>query len=335
MGMLIDGKWSTEWYKADSEGRFIRPEAQFRNWITADGSSGFKAEADRYHLYVSLACPWAHRTLIMRKLKQLENVISISVVDPFMGEDGWFFSDAPGCTPDTVNQASFLHEIYTRARTDYSGRVTVPVLWDKETRTIVNNESSEIMRMLDLEFDALGNPAVNFYPETHRNEIDHVCKAIYEPVNNGVYRTGFATTQRAYDEAVTQLFEALDYWEGILSKQRYLCGSVITEADWRLFTTLIRFDPVYVGHFKCNLKRIADYANLWNYLKELYQIPGVAETCDFNHIKRHYYASHTMINPTGIVPKGPIMNLYGTHDRDRFAENSGRTALTYNHAGKL
>ena len=317
MGMLVEGKWTDTWYENDSKGCFIRPESRFRHQVTADGSSGFRAEARRYHLYVSLACPWAHRTLIMRTLKKLEQAISLSIVDPFMGKDGWFFSNGPACIPDTVNNARFLHEIYSKAGNDYSGRVTVPVLWDKQTQTVVNNESGEIMRMLDLEFNALGDAAANFCPEPLRDEIDRVCDDIYSSINNGVYRAGFATTQEAYENAVTELFAALDKQESVLSRQRYLCGDVITEADWRLFTTLIRFDPVYVGHFKCNLRRIADYPNLRNYLRELYQFPGVAGTCNFDHIKRHYYKSHDMINPTGIVPKGPILDLDSPHDRER------------------
>jgi len=317
MGLMVDGKWTTEWYQPDSEGRFKRPETQFRNRVTADGSSGFKAEAGRYHLYVSHACPWAHRTIIMRKLKKLEDAISVSVVDHFMGDDGWAFSDNPGTIPDNVNHKNFLREIYQLADPNYSGRVTVPVLWDKKEKTIVNNESREILRMLDTEFDAIADSSVSFAPRELLEKIDETQTAIYEPINNGVYRSGFATTQSAYEEAVTQLFDALDHWDNVLASQRYLCGDVITEADWCLFTTLIRFDAVYVGHFKCNLRRIVDYPNLWNYIKELYQIPGVAETCNFDHIKRHYYESHEGINPTRIVPRGPIIDYNEPHDRDR------------------
>jgi len=317
MGLLVEGKWVDQWYEPDKKGRFVRSASQFRQRVTADGSSGFKAETDRYHLYISYACPWAHRTMIMRALKKLESVISISVVDHLMLEQGWVFTRNPGCTADGVNHKQYLHEIYTSADPRYSGRATVPVLWDKNTHTIVNNESSEIIRMFDLEFDAYGDGDVTFYPETLRSEIDRVSEAIYEPVNNGVYRAGFAGTQPAYEDAVTELFESLDHWEQVLGHQRYLCGDVITEADWRIFTTLLRFDVVYVGHFKCNLKRIVDYPNLWNYLRELYQIPGVAGTCHFDHIKRHYYESHTMINPTGIVPKGPIIDFTTPHDRRR------------------
>ncbi len=317
MGLMVDGKWTTEWYQADSEGRFQRPQTRFHNRVTADGSSGFKAEPGRYHLYVSLACPWAHRTLIMRKLKKLEAAISVSVVDPFMGEDGWFFSEEPGCVPDHVNGKRFLHQVYSKADANYSGRVTVPVLWDKQRQTIVNNESREIMRMLDTEFDSIGDASISFYPAHLRERIDQTIDAIYEPINNGVYRAGFATSQRAYAEAVSELFDALDHWDSVLATNRYLCGDVITEADWCLFTTLVRFDSVYVGHFKCNLRRIVDYPNLWNYLKELYQVPGVSDTCDFDHIKRHYYESHDMINPTRVVPLGPLIDFDAAHDRER------------------
>ena len=257
--------------------------------------------------------------MIMRKLKKLEDAISISVVDHFMGDDGWAFSDNPGTIPDTVNNKKFLREIYQLADPSYTGRVTVPVLWDKKEKTIVNNESREILRMLDTEFDAVGDPSVSFAPQELLGRIDETQTAIYEPINNGVYRSGFATTQAAYEEAVTQLFNALDHWDNVLASQRYLCGDVITEADWCMFTTLIRFDAVYVGHFKCNLRRIIDYPNLWNYIKELYQIPGVAETCNFDHIKRHYYESHEGINPTRIVPKGPIIDYNEPHNRDRLA----------------
>jgi putative glutathione S-transferase len=268
---------------------------------------------------VSLACPWAHRTLIMRKLKKLEDAISISVVDHFMGDDGWVFSTNPGCIADTVNNKKFLREIYLEARADYTGRVTVPVLWDKQQHTIVNNESREIMRMFDTQFDDIGDAAVTFFPVHLEQKIDDTIDAIYEPINNGVYRSGFAGSQQAYDDAVTELFDALDHWEQVLGRQRYLCGDVITEADWCLFTTLVRFDAVYVGHFKCNLRRIIDYPNIWNYLKELYQVPGVSETVNMDHIKNHYYRSHESVNPTRIVPMGPIINFNERHDRDRFA----------------
>ncbi|MBF2026811.1 MAG: glutathione S-transferase family protein [Oscillatoriales cyanobacterium C42_A2020_001] len=326
MGMMVDGKWTTEWTERDTSGKFNRMPTKFRNWVTADGSSGFKAEADRYHLYVSLACPWAHRTLIMRSLKGLQKAIGVSIVDPILSEKGWAFSDAPGAIPDSVNHTQYLQEIYLKAKSDYTGRVTVPVLWDRQTHTIVNNESREIIRMFDTEFGAIAESPLDLYPVALREQIDHTIDAIYMPINNGVYRSGFATSQAAYEEAVTELFLALDDWEKVLGEQRYLCGDScgngiaarLTEADICLFTTLLRFDSVYHGHFKCNLKRIADYPNLWNYLKDVYQYPGIAETCNLEHIKRHYYMSQTAINPNRIVPKGPILNFWESHDRDRF-----------------
>jgi glutathionyl-hydroquinone reductase len=318
-GMLIEGEWRKEGYQGDSKGRFMRNPATFRNGVTADGSSGFKPEVGRYHLYVSYACPWAHRTLIMRKLKGLEEAISLSIVDPIMAEEGWEFSEALGCIPDTVNGAKYLREVYVKADPQYTGRVTVPVLWDKQNGTIVNNESREIIRMFDREFDAIAAQPVNFCPDELKDEIDKTIDAIYQPINNGVYRSGFAMSQAAYDEAVTELFAHLDRWEEVLSQQRYLCGNKITEADWCMFTTLLRFDPVYYVHFKCNLKLIRDYPNLWNYLKDLYQQPGVKETCNLDHIKRHYYGSHPHINPSGIVPKGPIVDLDSPHDREKIA----------------
>ena len=321
MGLLVDGVWRDQWYDTKATGgRFVRQESQFRSWVTADGGSGFKAAPGRYHLYVSLACPWAHRTLIFRALKGLEAAISLSIVDPLMGADGWAFSEGPGCIPDSVNGKRFLHEIYTLALPGYTGRVTVPVLWDKERRTIVNNESSEIIRMLNRAFDAWGRADLDFYPEELRGRIDEVNAFVYERINNGVYRAGFATSQAAYEEAFDQLFEALDRLEALLARQRYLAGGRLTEADWRLFTTLVRFDAVYFGHFKCNLRRIADYPNLANYVRELYQVPGVAPTVDFEHIKRHYYGSHRQINPTGIVPKGPALDFAARHDRARHYE---------------
>ncbi|MFQ6022188.1 MAG: glutathione S-transferase family protein [Acidiferrobacterales bacterium] len=318
MGLLINGKWSTDRYTSDEHGRFVRAETQFRNWVTADGASGFKAEPDRYHLYVSHACPWAHRTLLMRKLKNLEDVISLSVVDPYMDDQGWQFSDGPGCIPDTVNGACYLREIYLQAQPKYTGRVTVPVLWDKRNRTIVNNESREIMRMFGTSFGEWSTGAVDYYPPHLRNDIDKTIDTLFNPINNGVYRSGFATSQGAYDEAVRELFQALDHWEGRLARQRYLCGDVVTEADWCFFTTLIRFDMVYVTHFKCNLRRIIDYPNIWNYVKDLYQLPGVAEICHFDHIKYHYYRSHPSVNPTRIVPIGPGIDFNEPHDRERF-----------------
>jgi len=322
MGLLQNGKWVDQWYDTkSSKGRFVRKDSLFRNWITGDGSpgptgtGGFKAEAGRYHLYVSHACPWAHRTLIFRALKGLEEMISLSVVNWYMGTDGWTFHDADGVIPDTVNGANYLRQVYTKADPHYNGRVTVPVLWDKKTGTIVSNESSEIIRMFNTAFDEVGAKPGDFYPETLHADIDALNERIYDTVNNGVYKAGFATTQEAYDEAVAQLFETLDVLEDRLSTRRYLVGSTLTEADWRLFTTLVRFDPVYVGHFKCNLKRIADYPNLSGYVRDLYQQPGIAATVRMDHIKNHYYGSHTSINPTGIVPKGPEIDFSAPHDR--------------------
>ena len=321
MGLLIDGVWHEQGYdRRASGGRFVRSELQFRDWVSADGSTGFKAEPGRYHLYVSLACPWAHRTLIVRALKGLEDAISVAVVDPLMGPEGWAFSETPGATLDRVNGKRLLHEIYTLAKPDYSGRVSVPVLWDKKTRAIVNNESSEIIRMLNSAFDAWASSDLDFYPKALRGRIDEINELVYRNVNNGVYRAGFATTQAAYEEAFDALFAALDRLEALLQRQRYVAGATLSEADWRLFTTLVRFDAVYHGHFKCNLKRIVDYPNLSNYARELYQVPKVAATVDFGHIKRHYYASHTAINPSGIVPKGPALDFTRPHDRARAYE---------------
>jgi len=319
--MLVEGEWRTERKRQDEEGRFVRTETSFRNLVTADGSSGYRAEPSRYHLYISWACPWAHRTAILRRLKGLEDAIGLSAVGSFMGDDGWAFYDEPGMIPDTVNSARYLREVYIKADPNYTGRVTTPVLWDKETGTIVNNESRDIIHMFDHEFDVVpgARPDVDFCPEDLREEVDRTLDELYEPVNNGVYKTGFAATQEAYEEAVTQLFDALDRWEGVLGRRRYLCGDRITEADWSFFATLVRFDPVYYGHFKCNLRRIVDYPNLWGYLKDLYGQPGVAETVDFGHIKRHYYRSHESINPTRIVPKRPILNLHEPHDRERLS----------------
>ncbi len=317
MGRLVDGVWKDEWYDTESTGgRFVRKESAFRDAVRADGSTRFAPEAGRYHLYVSLACPWAHRTLIYRKLKGLEDAISLSVVDPYMGANGWEFGGSEGCIPDPIHDAKALHEIYTRADAHYTGRVTVPVLWDREHETIVNNESSEIIRMFNSEFDAIaGNPGLDLYPEALRAAIDETNALVYPNVNNGVYRCGFATGQEAYEEAFGQLFATLDELEERLGRQRYLVGDRITEADWRLFTTLVRFDAVYVGHFKCNRNRIADMPNLSGYLRELYQVPGVAETVNMTHIKRHYYESHETINPTGVVPLGPQLDLDAPHGR--------------------
>ena len=323
MGLLVDGEWQDKWYDtAKSGGKFERSKAAFRNWITADGAAGpdgeagFKAEAGRYHLTVSLACPWAHRTLIFRKLKGLEDAISLSVVHYHMGSEGWTFDPGPGVVPDPIINATRLHQVYTHAKSDYSGRVTVPVVWDKRQDTFVSNESSEIIRMFNAAFDDAGADAsLDFYPEDLRPEIETVNARVYDTVNNGVYKAGFATTQGAYEEAVHPLFESLDWLEGILKDQRYLVGNRLTEADWRLFTTLVRFDPVYVGHFKCNIRRIADYPALSGYLRDLYQVPGVAETVDLHHIKNHYYGSHPTVNPTGIVPVGPDLDYDAPHDR--------------------
>ncbi|MGY0787910.1 glutathione S-transferase family protein [Azospirillum argentinense] len=312
MGLLIDGRWHDQWYDTkNSGGAFVRPETQFRNWVRADGSTPFQPEAGRYHLFVSLACPWAHRTLILRKLKGLEDAIGVTVVDPLMREEGWTFPE-----PDPITGSTRLHEVYTKADPTYSGRVTVPVLWDRRTGTIVSNESAEIVRMLNREFDAFGDASLDFYPAELAEEIDRLNAFVYDRVNNGVYKAGFATSQEKYEQAFDALFAALDELDERLGGQRYLLGNRQTEADWRLFTTLVRFDAVYVGHFKCNLRRIADYPNLSGYLRDLYQVPGVAETVDFHHIKRHYYASHTMINPTGVVPKGPALDLDAPHGRD-------------------
>ncbi|MPZ08648.1 MAG: glutathione S-transferase family protein [Kiloniellaceae bacterium] len=323
MGLLIDGVWHDKWYDTKkSGGRFERQESAFRNWITVDGSAGpggeagFKAEAGRYHLYVSLACPWAHRTLIFRKLKGLEEIIPISVVHWHMGAEGWAFERGPGTLPDSVNGAEKLHQVYTKALPDYTGRVTVPVLWDKLRETIVSNESAEIIRMFNSAFDRLTGSSLDFYPQHLRKEIDTVNEAVYHKVNNGVYKCGFATEQQPYEEAFDALFATLDDLEQRLSRQRYLLGDRLTEADWRLFTTLVRFDPVYYGHFKCNLRRLVDYPNLWNYARDLYQVPGVAETVNLHHIKHHYYGSHTAVNPSGIVPKGPAIDFAAPHDRE-------------------
>ncbi|MEM6381766.1 MAG: glutathione S-transferase family protein [Pseudomonadota bacterium] len=324
MGLLVDGVWQDQWYDTrKTGGKFVRSQSQFRHWVTAHGDAGlsgvggFKAEPGRYHLYVSLACPWAHRTLIMRKLKGLEDMISVDVVSPLMYEKGWVFDDQqPEATSDRLFGSSALSEVYVKADPTYSGRVTVPILWDKAQNAMVSNESSEIIRMLNSAFDGVGATPADYYPQNHRVEIDALNERIYDAINNGVYKSGFATTQEAYHEAVTTLFEALDEVEERLSRNRYLVGDQITEADWRLFTTLIRFDAVYVGHFKCNVRRISDYANLSGYLRELFQWPGIAETVSFDHIKRHYYASHETINPTRIVPVGPELDLDSPHGRD-------------------
>jgi putative glutathione S-transferase len=327
MGLLVDGVWQDDSYDKNriQGGRFVRPQARYRNFVTPDGSpgptgeGGFVAEAGRYHLYVSPACPWAHRTIIFRRLKELEGVVSMSSVSWHMGEFGWTFDRDQGSGGDEVNGKSKMSEIYLLANARYTGRVSVPVLWDKKRGTIVNNESSEIIRMFNSAFDAFTNERTDYYPADLRSQIDQINEVVYSTVNNGVYRTGFAVTQDAYEESFRALFKTLDELEQRLARQRYLVGNRITEADWRLFTTLIRFDAVYVGHFKCNLRRIADYPNLSNYLRDLYQVPGVAETVSLEHIKRHYYGSQRKVNPTGIVPLGPELDFTSPHNRARFA----------------
>lgn len=316
MSVLVDGKWEENWNSIDEEGgRFVRQDSQFRSWITPDGSAGpsgeggFMAEPNRYHLYVSYACPWANRTLIMRKLKGLEEMISVSVVNPYRDENGWTFAPGEGVDSDPILDADYLYEIYSHVKPEYSGRVTVPVLYDLKQNKIVNNESSEIMRILNSAFDEIGANDDDFYPEDLRAEIDEINDQVYHQVNNGVYKVGFSTKQEVYDEEVVKLFNLLDQLEERLETNQFLLGDRITEADWRLFVTLIRFDSVYHGHFKCNIKRITDYKNLWRYTRELYNYPGVSETIDFNHIKDHYYGTHKNINPTGIIPKGPELDF--------------------------
>lgn len=322
MGLLVDGKWHTDWYDTKSTGgKFERKASSFRNWITKDGSAGitgeagFKAEPNRYHLYISLACPWAHRAIIYRQLKGLDSMIPMSVVNAYMGENGWNFEAGDGVVSDPIFNAQFLHQVYTQADPDYTGRVTVPVLWDKHKQTIVSNESADIIRMLNSAFDDVGAVKGDFYPQALRQQIDELNDFVYANINNGVYRAGFATTQEAYDEAVIALFDALEVIEQRLSTQRYLLGDRITEADWRLFTTLVRFDAVYVGHFKCNLKRIVDFPHLWGYVRDLYQVEGIAQTVDIDYIKAHYYGSHETINPTRIIPKGPELDFSSPHHR--------------------
>jgi len=311
MGLLVDGEWKDKWYDT-SDGSFKRSEAAFRNWI---GDADHPAESGRYHLYVSLACPWAHRTLIFRALKGLSADIDVSAVHPLMLDNGWQFgTDFDGATGDPLYGVDFAHQLYTKALSDYSGRVTVPILWDKTRETIVSNESSEIIRMFNSGFGDLAS-GPDFYPEALRDKIDPINDRVYSEVNNGVYKSGFATKQAVYEENVRALFAALDWLEGILAANRYLCGDTITEADWRLFTTLIRFDKVYVGHFKCNIRDLREYPNLWAYTRELYQWPGVAETTNFDHIQTHYYASHRMINGSGIVPVGPEIDFLESHGR--------------------
>ena len=322
MGLLVDGKWVDQWYDTKSSGgKFVRSAAQFRNWITADGSAGpsgkagFAAESGRYHLYVSLACPWAHRTLIFRSLKGLTDHIDVSAVHPDMLGQGWSFAKDGAAQGDPLFRSEFAHNLYTRADPTYSGRVTVPILWDKQQNTIVSNESSEIIRMFNSAFDGTTGNTNDYWPEEMRDEIEEVNERIYDTLNNGVYKSGFATTQEAYDAAVRPLFDTLDWLEERLSSKRYLIGDRLTEADWRLFTTLIRFDPVYHLHFKCNLKRLIDYPNLWAYTRELYQMEGVAETVDMDHIVRHYHRSHESINPHRIVPINPVLDYLEPHGR--------------------
>lgn len=324
MGLLIEGKWHDRWYDtSESGGHFVRVDAAFRDWVTTDGSSKFPAQPGRYILYASLACPWAHRALIFRKLKKLEEVIEIAIVDPFMGDQGWHFSDGPGCSPDTANGFDYLYQIYIQEMPDYTGRVTVPVLFDKVTRRIVNNESAEIVEMLNSAFDAFGDASVNFFPIELRGKMDALDAVIYDQINNGVYKAGFATGRVAYEKSFDALFVALDQLEARLSRRRYLHGERITASDWRLFTTLVRFDAVYYSHFKCNLRRVMDYPNLFGYLRELYQVPGVAETVDMEHIKTHYYASHPTINPSRIVPKGPLLDFDAKPNREHVGDKHG------------
>lgn len=319
MGSLVDGIWQGgEVSAADARGHFVRSQAQLRNWITADGAAGpsgragFKAEPDRYHLYVSLACPWANRTLIMRALKGLESMIDVSVTHWLLGDQGWSFEPGPGVIPDPLYQSRYLHELYTRSDPKYTGKVTVPVLWDKLHHTIVSNESAEILRMFNSAFDGVGARPGDYYPLALRPEIDAVNARVYETLNNGVYRAGFAKSQDAYEAAVGPLFETLDWLEQRLRASRYVCGDALTEADIRLFTTLVRFDSVYHGHFKCNVRRLIDYRALWAYARGLYQRPELGNSIDFTHIKRHYYMSHTAINPTRIVPVGPELDWLTT-----------------------
>ncbi|HCP01734.1 MAG: glutathione-dependent reductase [Alphaproteobacteria bacterium] len=325
MGLMIEGVWHTAEPKKNREdGTFKRPETSFRNWITADGTGGptgvgnFEAKPNRYHLYVSHACPWAHRTMIIRALKGLEDVISVSVVHWHMAENGWTFEPGKGVIADPVINASYLHEIYKVADPNFTGRVTVPVLWDLQTGIIVSNESAEIIRMLNSAFDAFAkHPERDYCPVDLMKEIEAVNERVYKTLNNGVYKSGFARSQEAYNAAVTDLFETMGWLEDRLSRQSYLAGDRITEADWRLFTTLLRFDPVYHGHFKCNIRRLIDYPNLWNYTRELYQVPGITSTINHQHIKTHYYGSHASLNPTGVVPKGPDIDFAAPHDRGR------------------
>lgn len=323
MGLLIDGEWHDKWYDTKkNNGRFKRSESQFRNWITPDGSAGptgkegFAAEKGRYHLYISYACPWAHRTLIYRSLKGLEDIIGLSVVHWYMGDHGWTFKkDEIGLVEDHLYNSDYAYELYLKADPNYTGRVTVPILWDKKNETIVSNESADIIRMFNTAFDKVGAKSGDYYPEELRGDINELNSMIYDTVNNGVYKAGFATTQQAYEEAVTPLFDMLDGLDKRLSKRRFLLGDIPTEADWRLFPTLFRFDPVYHGHFKCNIRQLRDYAHLWPYTRDLYQWENIADTTNLMHAKRHYYESHDMVNPTGIVPVGPDIDFNAPHGR--------------------
>ncbi|MEX0605234.1 MAG: glutathione S-transferase family protein [Marinobacter sp.] len=328
MGLLVDGQWQDQWYDTKkSGGKFERESARFRSWVTADGAvgpsgrGGFKAESGRYHLYVSMACPWAHRTLIFRALKGLEPHITVSVVHPDMVENGWEFRPDDKAHEDSINHARFLHEIYTKVAPDYTGRVTVPVLWDKKQGEIVSNESADIIRMLNSAFDGVANvnQELDFYPDDLQSEIDQVNQRVYDTVNNGVYKSGFATAQDVYEKAYQALFESLDWLDERLSDQRYLVGNRLTEADWRLFTTLVRFDAVYFSHFKCNRQRLADFRHLSGYLRDLYQVPGIADTVDIGQIKQHYYVSQRTINPTQIVPVGPALDFDVPHGREELS----------------
>ncbi|MFE2776785.1 glutathione S-transferase family protein [Aerococcus urinaeequi] len=316
MGLLVDGVWKDQWYDTESTGgRFVRKDSQFRNWITTDGAPGpsgegdFKAEAGRYHLYVSLACPWASRTLMLRKLKGLEDMISISIVNPIMLENGWTFAPDQGVIPDPILNADFLHQVYTHADPNYTGRVTVPVLYDKEKDTIVNNESSDIMLMLNSAFDEIGAIEGDYYPEELRDQIKEMDDFVYPNINNGVYKAGFATDQAVYEEEVSHVFDALEKLDGILADKKFLLGDKLTTSDIRLFPTLIRFEHVYYGHFKCNIKHLTDFENVWRYTREIYNMAGISDTVDFYHIQHHYYGSHPTINPNGIIPAGPAISL--------------------------
>lgn len=325
MGLLVDGHWSDDDNIRNEEGKFIRPESSFRNWITSDGGPGptgelgFAAEVGRYHLYITHNCPWAYRTAMFRRVKGLEDIISISIGGASFKDQGWTFNEEPGALPDAVNNIYYLHELYTKADSKYTGRVTVPVLWDKKSETIVNNESSEIIRMFNSAFDKITHNKLDFYPESLRNQIDEINAIVYKNINNGVYRAGFATTQNAYEEAYNNLFMTLDKLEDRLGERRYLTGEKLTEADWRLFSTLIRFDVVYYTHFKCNKRHIFDYPNLWNFTLELYQYPGISSLTNFDHIKRGYYGLMPKINPSEIVAKGPDIDFNQPHDRGKFA----------------